>query len=134
MIGARLALRWGASETTAARHLTRLWEGQGRRITQIRIGPRGSVLDCTELSGRHRFEQMAGVIGTARGALCRDVPDLSRRSAHADVGLCTIRLAASITPALLRHVKGAFDRSLSTADMMRDVHVRELSHANGGYP
>ena len=134
MIGALLALRCGAIETTVTRHLKGHREGQGTPITPIGIGPRDSVLDCSELSGRHRFEQMAGVIGTPRGALCRDVPDLSRRSAHADVDLCTIRLAASITPALPRHVKGAFYRSLNRVDMLRDARVRELSHANGGYP
>ena len=132
MIGALLTQKVGASQPTLVLCLTGRWPGQG---TLSRVDQWGSVLHWSELPGRRCFERLAGVMGVARGALHREAPHLTRRCGHAVVDLCSVRLAAGITSAVLLRIEvGAFYRSLSVADMPRDVLVREFSHTNGGSP
>ncbi|MDA8382675.1 MAG: hypothetical protein M0037_06360 [Betaproteobacteria bacterium] len=104
-------------------------------MTLSRMDQRGSVRDWSELPGRYCSERPAGSIGVGRGTLHHDVSDLSRRRERVKVGLRAFRPAANITPGIHRHLKViAFYRGLSTADMLRDVIVREVSHTNGRFP
>ena len=133
MIVATLTQKGRGGGASLALHLIGRWAGQGTLITLSRVDQWGSVLDWSELPGRDCFERLAGAIGVAHGTLRREVPDLARRCERFVVAPCVTRLTINITPAVLRRIEvGAFHRSLSLADMLRDVLVREFSHTNGG--
>ena len=132
MIGALLTQKVGASQTTLVLRLACRWAGQG---TLSRVYQWGSILHWSELPGHRCFERFAYVIDVAHRTLHREVPKLARRCGHVVVDLCAVRLAAGFTSAVLRRLDvGAFHRSPSVADTLRDVIVREVSHTNGGFP
>ena len=132
MIVATLTQKGRGGRASLALYLIGRWAGQG---TLSRLDQWGSILHWSELPGRRCFERLAAVMCVTRGALHRQVPDLTRRCGHVVVDLCAVRLAAGITSAVLRRIEVcAFHRSQSVADTLRDVLVREFSHTNGGSP
>ena len=135
MTAAALTQKGRGSRASLALHVMGRWALQGTLSTLSRVDQWGSDLHWSELSGRRCVERLAGVMGVAPGALHCEAPDLTRRCGHVVVDLCAVRLVAGITSAVLWRLEvGAFHRSLSVADTLRDVLMREFSHTNGGSP